>query len=272
MKKGYRAGLNCPYPEGIPHHHVRDFRVELLHLFTLMWIRVGGEPWYSSDERPLNVCHTGARVKWHIGINGCVESAQHQTARYNKSSTYLEMDLDRRKYLSGLTHHTLTCVYTKPYSNTCLICCLYSCRFHWKSSGRVNGFQHPPYNSQRLISTSCVAWAENILRSRKYTLQLLILTIFIFYLSFCCCDQVVMHTVCHINFLPWSTREILKETLEADEEFNRDKWTMFGNEVEKVEIDVIRNQHVLRTRADRLAFRMQVRVKFWCQGWIFHEL
>uniref|UniRef100_A0A3Q3JBP2 Uncharacterized protein n=1 Tax=Monopterus albus TaxID=43700 RepID=A0A3Q3JBP2_MONAL len=51
-----------------------------------------------------------------------------------------------------------------------------------------------------------------------------------------------------------STREILKETLAADEEeFHRDKWTLFGNEAEKLELDVIRNQHVLRTRIDKMA-------------------
>ena len=57
-----------------------------------------------------------------------------------------------------------------------------------------------------------------------------------------------------------STREILKDTLAADEEYERDKWTMFGNELEKVEIDVIRNQHVLRTRVDTMTLRKQVKV------------
>lgn len=55
-----------------------------------------------------------------------------------------------------------------------------------------------------------------------------------------------------------STREILKETLAADEEYHRDKWTLFGNEAEKVELDVIRNQHVLRTGVDKIALRKQV--------------
>lgn len=49
----------------------------------------------------------------------------------------------------------------------------------------------------------------------------------------------------------------------ADEEYHRDKWTPFGNEAEKVEIDVIRNQHVLRTRIDKMALRKQVEVTFW---------
>ncbi|XP_073341600.1 myomesin-3 [Pagrus major] len=57
------------------------------------------------------------------------------------------------------------------------------------------------------------------------------------------------------------TWEILKDTLAADEEYHRDKWTMFGNELEKVEIDVIRNQHVLRTRVDKMALRMQAEKK-----------
>uniref|UniRef100_A0A3Q3BA08 Myomesin 3 n=1 Tax=Kryptolebias marmoratus TaxID=37003 RepID=A0A3Q3BA08_KRYMA len=41
-------------------------------------------------------------------------------------------------------------------------------------------------------------------------------------------------------------------------DYHRDKWTRFGNEAEKVELDVIRNQRVLRTRADKLALRKQV--------------
>ncbi|KAM9353647.1 myomesin-3 [Symphorus nematophorus] len=57
------------------------------------------------------------------------------------------------------------------------------------------------------------------------------------------------------------TWEILKETLAADEEYHRDQWTMFGNEVEKVEVDVIRNQHLLRTRIDKLALRRQAEKK-----------
>uniref|UniRef100_A0A3P8X3L4 Myomesin 3 n=1 Tax=Cynoglossus semilaevis TaxID=244447 RepID=A0A3P8X3L4_CYNSE len=39
---------------------------------------------------------------------------------------------------------------------------------------------------------------------------------------------------------------------------HRQKWTLFGNEAEKVEIDVIRNQRLLRTRVDKLALRQQV--------------
>lgn len=58
-----------------------------------------------------------------------------------------------------------------------------------------------------------------------------------------------------------STREILKETLAADEEeYHRDKWTLFGNEAEKVELDVIRNQHLLRKRFDKIALRDQVEI------------
>ncbi|KAM3873043.1 myomesin-3 [Diretmus argenteus] len=57
------------------------------------------------------------------------------------------------------------------------------------------------------------------------------------------------------------TWEVLKETMAADEEYHRDKWTMFGNEAEKVEIEVIRNQHVIRTRADRLALRKHAEKK-----------
>ena len=62
-----------------------------------------------------------------------------------------------------------------------------------------------------------------------------------------------------------STREILKDTLAADEEYHRDKWTLFGNELEKVEIDVIRNQHVLRTRVDTMTLRKQVKVNICSQ-------
>uniref|UniRef100_A0A3Q1GUW9 Myomesin 3 n=1 Tax=Acanthochromis polyacanthus TaxID=80966 RepID=A0A3Q1GUW9_9TELE len=62
------------------------------------------------------------------------------------------------------------------------------------------------------------------------------------------------------DILFYSTdREILKETMAADEEYQREKWTRFGNEAEKVEVDVIRNQHVLRTQVDRMALRKQKR-------------
>lgn len=74
------------------------------------------------------------------------------------------------------------------------------------------------------------------------------------------------------NFVLCSTREILKETLAADEEYHRDKWTLFGNEAEKVEIDVIRNQHILRTRVDKLALRNQVNVNFWSQEWLVKNI
>lgn len=53
-------------------------------------------------------------------------------------------------------------------------------------------------------------------------------------------------------------REVLKQTLDTDELRQRDKWTLFGNEVEKVEVEVIRNQHTVRKRADRLALRQEV--------------
>uniref|UniRef100_A0A3B3DUH9 Myomesin 3 n=1 Tax=Oryzias melastigma TaxID=30732 RepID=A0A3B3DUH9_ORYME len=56
------------------------------------------------------------------------------------------------------------------------------------------------------------------------------------------------------NFL----REILQETMSADEEHHRESWTMFGNEVEKVELDVIRNQQMLRTRVDKMDLRRKV--------------
>lgn len=62
-----------------------------------------------------------------------------------------------------------------------------------------------------------------------------------------------------------SNRDILNETLDADEEYHRDKWTLFGNEAEKVEVAVIRNQHMLRTRIDRLALRKQVKAQLWPQ-------
>uniref|UniRef100_A0A3Q1HUN7 Myomesin 3 n=1 Tax=Anabas testudineus TaxID=64144 RepID=A0A3Q1HUN7_ANATE len=64
------------------------------------------------------------------------------------------------------------------------------------------------------------------------------------------------------NFPRHRTWEILKETLAADEEeYHRDKWTLFGNEAEKVELDVLRNQHMLRTRIDKIALRNQAEKK-----------
>ncbi|XP_034730713.1 myomesin-3 isoform X2 [Etheostoma cragini] len=63
------------------------------------------------------------------------------------------------------------------------------------------------------------------------------------------------------NFPRHRTWEILNETLNAEEEYHRDQWTMFGNEAEKVELDVIRNQHLLRMRVDKLAIRKQAEKK-----------
>ncbi|XP_029958269.1 myomesin-3 isoform X1 [Salarias fasciatus] len=44
-------------------------------------------------------------------------------------------------------------------------------------------------------------------------------------------------------------------------EYRRQKWTLFGNEAEKVELGVIRNQRVLRTRVDKMALRKQAEKK-----------
>ncbi|XP_042346235.1 myomesin-3 [Plectropomus leopardus] len=59
------------------------------------------------------------------------------------------------------------------------------------------------------------------------------------------------------NFPRHRTWEILRETLAAEGEYHRDKWTLFGNEAEKVELDVIRNQRILRTRVDKMTLRKQ---------------
>ncbi|XP_005736130.1 myomesin-3 [Pundamilia nyererei] len=63
------------------------------------------------------------------------------------------------------------------------------------------------------------------------------------------------------NFPRHRTWEILKETMAADEEYEREQWTMFGNEAERVEIDVIRNQQLLRTRVNKIALRKQAEMK-----------
>ncbi|KAK2903649.1 hypothetical protein Q8A67_008362 [Cirrhinus molitorella] len=57
------------------------------------------------------------------------------------------------------------------------------------------------------------------------------------------------------------TWEVLRETLSNDELHERDQWTMFGNEVEKLEIGVIRNQRVVRERVDRFALRREAERK-----------
>ncbi|XP_023820335.1 myomesin-3 [Oryzias latipes] len=63
------------------------------------------------------------------------------------------------------------------------------------------------------------------------------------------------------NFPRHRTWEILQETMTADEEHHRESWKMFGNEVEKVELDVIRNQQILRTRVDKMDLRRQAQKK-----------
>nr|XP_061814698.1 myomesin-3-like [Nerophis lumbriciformis] len=57
------------------------------------------------------------------------------------------------------------------------------------------------------------------------------------------------------------TWDILRETLAGDEDYHRDEWTMFGNEAEKLEKGVIKNQRLLRTRVDKLALRNEAQKK-----------
>ncbi|XP_051576030.1 myomesin-3-like [Myxocyprinus asiaticus] len=57
------------------------------------------------------------------------------------------------------------------------------------------------------------------------------------------------------------TWEALRETMASDELRERDQWTMFGNEAEKLEIGVIRNQHVIRERVDRFTLRREAERK-----------
>ncbi|KAJ3598192.1 hypothetical protein NHX12_001703 [Muraenolepis orangiensis] len=52
-----------------------------------------------------------------------------------------------------------------------------------------------------------------------------------------------------------------QESLLLKEPSYRDKWTMFGNEAEKVEVAVLRNQRALRSRVDRVALRTQAEEK-----------
>ncbi|XP_075897501.1 myomesin-3 [Nelusetta ayraudi] len=57
------------------------------------------------------------------------------------------------------------------------------------------------------------------------------------------------------------TWEILTGTSAADGEYRRTKWTLFGNEAEKMEIAVIGSQRLLRKRVDKLALRQQAQRK-----------
>lgn len=65
----------------------------------------------------------------------------------------------------------------------------------------------------------------------------------------------------------YANRDNLNETLAADEEYHRDKWTLFGNEAETVEIAVIKNQRLLRTRVDKLALRKEVKILLCSYKW-----
>ncbi|XP_076868595.1 myomesin-3 [Brachyhypopomus gauderio] len=57
------------------------------------------------------------------------------------------------------------------------------------------------------------------------------------------------------------TWEALGETVANDELHQRDQWTLFGNEAEKVEVEVIRNQHEVRRRVDHMALRKEAQRK-----------
>ncbi|XP_057691458.1 myomesin-3-like [Corythoichthys intestinalis] len=57
------------------------------------------------------------------------------------------------------------------------------------------------------------------------------------------------------------TWEILRETRAAGECYQRDKWTMFGNEAEKLEVGMIQSRRLLRTRVDKMALRKAAQKK-----------
>ncbi|XP_061145859.1 myomesin-3 [Syngnathus typhle] len=57
------------------------------------------------------------------------------------------------------------------------------------------------------------------------------------------------------------TWEILRETRVADKSYHRDEWTMFGNEYEKFDVRMMRNQRLLRTRVDKMALRNETQRK-----------
>ncbi|XP_034145032.1 myomesin-3 isoform X2 [Esox lucius] len=64
------------------------------------------------------------------------------------------------------------------------------------------------------------------------------------------------------NFPRSRTWELLMDTTAADEQVLRgQKWTLFGNEAEKVEIEVLREQRYMRRRCDRVALRRQAEHK-----------
>lgn len=64
--------------------------------------------------------------------------------------------------------------------------------------------------------------------------------------------------------LTFDPREALRETMSSDELRERDQWTLFGNEAEKLEIGMIKNQRVIRERVDRWSLRTEVRPNKLC--------
>ncbi|XP_062842071.1 myomesin-3 [Trichomycterus rosablanca] len=57
------------------------------------------------------------------------------------------------------------------------------------------------------------------------------------------------------------TWEVLMETAENDELRQRDQWTLFSNEGEKMEIETIKDQHIVRRRVDREVLRTEAERK-----------
>ncbi|XP_067093822.1 LOW QUALITY PROTEIN: myomesin-3 [Osmerus mordax] len=75
-------------------------------------------------------------------------------------------------------------------------------------------------------------------------------------------DLMSVKEILNIGKFPCNrTWEVLQETLAEDGQHHRDKWTLFGNEAEKVEVEVIRNQQQVRKRVDRQALRRQAEQK-----------
>ncbi|XP_061631446.1 myomesin-3 isoform X1 [Phyllopteryx taeniolatus] len=75
-------------------------------------------------------------------------------------------------------------------------------------------------------------------------------------------DVMPVKEILNMENLPrHGTWEILREIRAADEGYHRNKWTMFGNEAEKLEVGLIRSQRLLRTRVDKMALRKEAQKK-----------
>ena len=165
--------------------------------------------------------------------------------------------------------HRLTCVFTKHVWIT----------FSTPSPiiAAAPNFWHHTEKFQRKLITNLICF-ENICENDKWNLHINVqLSIHVIWSFQCSCTAIktyvsndlyaLHHHYSLLKTVLYSNRDKLNAAPAADEAYYRDKWTMFGNEAEAMEIAVIKNQRLLRTRVNKMALRKEVKSQLCSYKW-----